>query len=64
MSGAIRFPETRAKAAQRLLQPPREMREIAASPGIGQAARLQARGHRELQASARRRSSPALVDGA
>ena len=35
-----------------ILQPPREMREIAASPGIGLAATLQARGHSELQARA------------
>lgn len=35
-----------------ILQPPQEMREIAASPGIGLAATLQARGHSELQARA------------
>ena len=34
------------------LQPPQEMREIAASPGIGLAATLEARGHSELQARA------------
>jgi hypothetical protein len=33
-----------------LLQPPQEMREIAARPGIGLAARLEARGHAELEA--------------
>jgi hypothetical protein len=83
MSDAIRFPETRAKAAEQLadrymalwnepdadrrwriiaelwtgdgsqiLQPLQEMREIAAIPGIGLAAALEARGHRELQARA------------
>ena len=35
-----------------VLQPPQEMREIAASPGIGLAATLEARGHGELQARA------------
>jgi hypothetical protein len=35
-----------------ILQPPREMREIAASPGIGLAATLEARGHAELEARA------------
>ncbi len=35
-----------------ILQPPREMREIAASPGIGLAATLEARGHTELEARA------------
>jgi hypothetical protein len=35
-----------------LLQPPQEMREIAARPGIGLAARLEARGHAELEARA------------
>jgi hypothetical protein len=33
-----------------ILQPPQEMREIAASPGIGLAAILEARGYSELQA--------------
>jgi hypothetical protein len=32
-----------------ILQPPQEMREIAARPGIGLAARLEARGHAELE---------------
>ena len=72
MSGAIQFPETRARAAEQpadrymalwnepdadrrrrmiaelwtedgsqILQPPQEMREIAASPGIGLAATLE-----------------------
>jgi hypothetical protein len=35
-----------------ILQPPQEMREIAASPGIGLAATLEARRHSELQARA------------
>ena len=35
-----------------ILQPPQEMREIAASPGIGLAATLEARGHAELEARA------------
>src|SRR4051794_29241349 len=35
-----------------ILQPPQETREIAASPGIGLAATLEARGHSELQARA------------
>jgi hypothetical protein len=35
-----------------ILQPPQEMREIAASPGIGLAVTLEARGHAELEARA------------
>jgi hypothetical protein len=35
-----------------ILQPPQEMREIAASPGIGLVATLEARGHAELEARA------------
>ena len=35
-----------------ILQPPQEMREIAASPGLGLAAMLEARGHAELEARA------------
>jgi hypothetical protein len=35
-----------------ILQPPQEMRAIAASPGIGMAATLEARGHAELEARA------------
>jgi hypothetical protein len=35
-----------------ILQPPQEMRAIAASPGIGLAATLEARGHAELEARA------------
>jgi hypothetical protein len=31
-----------------ILQPPQEMREIAASAGLGMAATLEARGHAEL----------------
>jgi hypothetical protein len=34
------------------LQPPQEMREIAARPGLGMAATLEARGHAELEARA------------
>jgi hypothetical protein len=35
-----------------ILQPPQEMREIAASAGLGMAASLEARGHAELEARA------------
>jgi hypothetical protein len=35
-----------------ILQPPQEMREIAASPGIGLAVTLEARGHAGLEARA------------
>jgi hypothetical protein len=35
-----------------ILQPPQEMREIAARPGIGLAATLEARGHAALEARA------------
>jgi hypothetical protein len=35
-----------------ILQPPQEIRQIAASPGIGLAATLEARGHAELEARA------------
>lgn len=35
-----------------ILQPPQEMREIGASPGIGMAATLEARGRAELEARA------------
>lgn len=35
-----------------MLQPPQEIREIAASPGIGLAVTLEARGHAELEARA------------
>jgi hypothetical protein len=35
-----------------ILQPPQEMREIAASAGLGMAATLEARGHAELEARA------------
>jgi hypothetical protein len=38
-----------------ILQPPQEMREIAASPGIGLAATLEARGHDELEAAGGKR---------
>src|SRR5215217_6567402 len=40
------------EGGSQILQPPKEMREIAASPGIGLAATLEARGHAELQARA------------
>ena len=36
-----------------ILQPPQEMREIAASPGLGMAAVLEVQGHPELEARAR-----------
>src|SRR5690348_6469717 len=36
-----------------VLQPPEEIREIAARPGIGLTARLEARGHEALEARAR-----------
>jgi hypothetical protein len=35
-----------------ILQPPQEMRELAASAGLGMAATLEARGHAELEARA------------
>ena len=35
-----------------ILQPPREIREIAAQPGIGLTAILEARGHKEIEARA------------
>jgi hypothetical protein len=35
-----------------ILQPPEEVREVAARPGIGLAARLEASGHAELEARA------------
>jgi hypothetical protein len=41
-----------AEDGSQILQPPQEMREIAASPGIGLAATLEARGHAELEARA------------
>ena len=40
------------EGGSQILQPPQEMREIAASPGIGLAATLEARGHAELEARA------------
>jgi hypothetical protein len=36
-----------------ILQPPEEIREIAGRPGIGLTARLEARGHAELEARAK-----------
>jgi hypothetical protein len=41
-----------AEDASHILQPPQEIRAIAASPGIGLAATLEARGHAELEARA------------
>jgi hypothetical protein len=40
------------ESGSQLLQPPIEMREIAAGPGLGLAATLEARGHSELEARA------------
>jgi hypothetical protein len=40
------------EGGSQILQPPQEMRAIAASPGIGLAATLEARGHAELEARA------------
>ena len=40
------------EGGSQILQPPMEMREIAASPGLGLAATLEARGHTELEARA------------
>ncbi len=40
------------ESGSQTLQPPMEMRELAAGPGIGLAATLEARGHTELQARA------------
>jgi hypothetical protein len=40
------------EGGSQILQPPMEMREIAASPGLGLAATLEARGHVELEARA------------
>src|SRR3954463_5527933 len=41
-----------AEDGAQILQPPQEMREIAASAGLGMAATLEARGHAELEARA------------
>ena len=41
-----------AEDGSQILQPPLEMREIAASAGLGMAATLEARGHAELEARA------------
>jgi hypothetical protein len=41
------------EGGSQILQPPQEMREIAASPGIGLAATLEARGYAELEVRAR-----------
>ena len=46
------IPELYAEDGTQLLQPPEEMRAIAASAGIGMAATLEARGHAELEARA------------
>jgi hypothetical protein len=40
------------EGGSQILQPPQEMREIAASAGLGMAATLEARGHAELEARA------------
>ena len=40
------------EGGSQILQPPQEIREMAASPGIGMAATLEARGHAELEARA------------
>ena len=40
------------ESGSQMLQPPIEMRAIAASPGLGLAATLEARGHTELEARA------------
>ena len=40
------------EGGSQILQPPQEMRDIAASPGIGLAVTLEARGHAELEARA------------
>ena len=45
------------EGGSQILQPPQEMRAIAASPGIGLAATLEARGHAELEARAARPTS-------
>ena len=58
LEGARRRPARRmiaelwAEDGSQILQPPQEMREIAASPGVGLAGRLEARGHCELRARA------------
>ena len=46
------IPELYAEDGTQILQPPQEMRAIAASAGIGMAATLEARGHAELEARA------------
>ena len=48
----LMIPGLYAEDGAQILQPPQEMREIAASPGIGMAATLEARGHAELGARA------------
>ena len=40
------------EGGSQILQPPQQMREMAASPGIGLAVTLEARGHAELEARA------------
>ena len=49
---ATEMNETTAPPDTRTRQPPQEMRKIAASPGIGLVATLEARGHAELEARA------------
>jgi hypothetical protein len=41
-----------AEDGRHILQPPQEIREVAAQPGIAMAATLEARGHREIEARA------------
>ena len=48
----LMIPELYAEDGTQVLQPPLEMREIAASAGLGMAATLEARGHAELEARA------------
>jgi hypothetical protein len=47
-----------------ILQPPQEMREIAARPGIGLSARLEARGHAALEARATSAHEEFVASGA
>ena len=48
----LMIPGLYAEDGAQILQPPQEMRAIAASAGIGMAATLEARGHAELEARA------------
>ena len=51
-AGAGLIAELWTEDGSQILQPPQEMREIAASAGLGMAATLEARGHAELEARA------------